>query len=190
MNNHCWYTVKIKTENAFNPSFVIPSATEKPLEVWVYPASTVFSSEWLEYTKSLGMNFTVAKIFYRQVGCNADKAHIDTLQLNQPTFALNWLFSGGKGSKMVWYEVPPGEHVLTRSPSGIPFFGWPISTLTPIEEYEIGDKVTLVKTGIPHSIFSGPTERWCASAREDDDSTWDSMVQRLKERNLLVPRYI
>lgn len=195
MTDHCWYTVKIDVENAFNPSFVPPVPDHNPIQIWAYPASTVFNSDWLEYTKVLGITFKNGFIFYRHNYVEAQRAHIDTYY-DDPTqtihFGFNWVFSGGKGSKMIWYEHPKEKAEIKWTQAKTPYIIWPVTNLKPIEEYEIGNKLTLVKTGIPHEIYNIPENRWSMSARIDvpHGTSWDYIVDYLNERNLLESREV
>ena len=192
MTNHCWYTVKIDMEKAFNPSFVLPFTNQKPLRMWGYKPSDIFNPEWIEYTKLLGINFKGIILFYRKNYIEAKKAHIDIYPPSVIThFGFNWV-GGGKGSKMIWYETPKEKTDIKYTDVNTPYLDWPVTELTPIEEYEIKDKLTLVKTGIPHEIYNVTNDRWCISARTDwlSNTSWEEIVDYLDKRNLLEPRNI
>ena len=210
MNDPCWYTVKIDVGNAINPLFERPTPIpDKQFQMWAFPANEIFSAEWLEYTKSLGLIFQNGFIFYKYQVIRPSAIHIDvpadpTKKLN---FGFNWVFSGGEGSKMIWYEYPKKEPEVRWITYQIPVKNskteWVTSStpyvdcghesqLTVIDEYEIKNKLTLVSTGIPHDVYNVPKDRWCMTARIDipQETTWDYIVDYLNERNLLEPREV
>ena len=199
MKDYCWYTVKIDVANALNPSFVLPIKSSQA-QLWKYPSQSVFNSDWLSYTESLGLKFIVGLLFYKKEHNNPIIAHLDfqgniSNITNQPAvvnFGFNWVFSGGNGSKMIWYEMPEEKTEIKWTPRKLPYMEWPSSRLKFIEEHAVTDKLTLVKTGIPHAIHSITGERWCMSARIDmpEVTSWDHIVDYLDKRNLLESRNI
>ena len=192
MSEKCWYSVNIDVSNALRKDYVFPTPTGA-YGIWQPPALTIFSKEWLDYTASVGLSVVNAMLFYRGPHASTKDAHIDITTakpLSITNFAINWCI-GGKGSTMAWYEPKPVTNEdMQYTMAGTAYVTWPIASLKEIERVSIESQLTLVKTGIPHSIFMQEDPRWTISARTllKDNKPWDEIVKHLRSKNLLVER--
>jgi hypothetical protein len=162
--------------------------------IWSPKATDIFSSEWLEYTHSLGIDFKHALLFYRGPNTTSKEAHVDTHAGDHSfvNFAINWVI-GGAGSKMHWYELPddPAAATTVKDPkTNVPYTTYQFKDLKHIESGEIVNEVTLVRTNVPHSITMNKEPRWCISARvgRTEDMQWNDAVEYFRHKNLLVER--
>jgi hypothetical protein len=191
MNNHCWYSLNIDITNALNPEWKWPAYNPNKHFTWIYSAKEMFNPAWLEKTKALGLDITTGLLFYKNNSIESTIAHVDNYKAD-PTkyaeFGLNWVI-GGKGSKMIWYELPKEEPTIKWTTANTPYIEWPTSELTAIEECEIGNELTLVKTGIPHNIYNVTESRWCITARlAFPHPSWEYITAELRSKNLLIER--
>jgi hypothetical protein len=191
MNDPCWYKLNIDLTNCFKKDYRLPKVKGR-YGIWHPLATEVFSEEWLDYTKSIGFPIYSVMIFYRGPNAATKGAHIDLSESNGVTnitnWGINWCY-GGKGSTMSWYEpLPNSDPQTVYTAANTPYKIWRKDVLNKIESHHIGDEVTLVKTGIPHSIEMGTDPRWCFSARTSmrNNYPWDKLVEYLKSKNLLI----
>ena len=189
MITNCFYSIKANIENALNPAFVFPTITEPKFQNWMYSPSKVLSPEWIEYTQSLGLNWVAAVVFWKSANLINENAHIDlfTDVTKVCQYGIN-LAIGGKDSIMLWYKLPEGNYPIKYTPNAkSPYANWPLSMLTEVERSHIGNKLTLVRIGIPHAVNTGDEERWCISLRLANmtTSTWDEIVSDFRLRNLI-----
>ena len=56
---------------------------------------------------------------------------------------------------------------------------WNLDSLTQVDKSVVGNKLTLCRTNIPHSIDMGNKDRWLISARVREDKDFDSWEQSL-----------
>jgi hypothetical protein len=150
----------------------------KPIGIWNFADDEItdlLCADWVEHFASLGFDIKNVLIFYRQPGFQASTVHIDMQGSVNPVpavCALNWLTDATPDSKMVWYDLPKDRdgHLYTDSEYGLDnnyAASWPLDRFqgNEIDSCLIGDKLTLVKTGLPHSIIMGKRPRWCISLR-------------------------
>jgi hypothetical protein len=193
VNEHCYYRLNIETDGAINKFWKWPIPTTD-YGIWYPTARAIFSQDWLEYTKELGIDFGHALLFYRGPWATSREAHVDTESRTHEyvNFALNWVI-GGKDSSMHWFKMPTGDKATTvkDSKTNVPYTTFQFRDLEHIESCEITDTVTLVKTNLPHSITMGSEPRWCISARvaKHKNQPWDEIVDTMRLKNLLVERY-
>jgi hypothetical protein len=188
---HCWYNLKIDTTNCFLEGYKLPK-TNGELGIWSLHAKDIFKPQWLEYVESIGVFITSAMIFYRGPGTGITHAHIDISDvepLSLSTFGINWCY-GGKNSEMVWYETPIEPKQLSYTPAKTPYMSWNINELKEIERTHIGNEVSIVRTNIPHGIKMDTDPRWTISARysELEGAKWETIIEELRDRNLLIER--
>ena len=196
--NNCYYRLNIDVSNALKPDWKHQCGTfdvTGKYGVWQPPSNLIFNQEWLDYMKSIGLPIVNAMIFYRGSYAHTVDAHID-VSTAQPfrthNFGINWCV-GGKGSEMLWYELPPNaEQKVTYTRAKTPYVSWPLKELTEVERCHIGKQVTLVKTGLPHAIVMGEEPRWCFSARTfiPNDIPWQEVVELMRSKNILIERHI
>lgn len=160
--------------------------------IWYPPAHEIFSEQWLNYTKELGIDFTHALLFYRGPNTTSKEAHVDTHAESHKfvNFAVNWVI-GGAGSKMHWFKLPDMKVASTvKDPkTNVPYTTFQYKDLEYIESCSISNQVTLVKTDVPHSITMGREPRWCISARVmNDQLTWEEIINYLRGKNILIER--
>ena len=189
--NRCWYTLKVDTSNALSPHWSWPVPTHPFHQCWIYPAKDIFNPDWIEYTKSLGLTLRNSMVFYKNNCVSSSWAHVDTYTSDPSIFAnfgLNWVI-GGAGSKMIWYKLPKEIPTVKWTETNTPYITWPTSELTVVEEHEITNNLTLVRTGIPHDVYNVKIEpRWCISARLEipTGTSWEYIVDYMRSKNLLV----
>jgi len=188
-----WYKLNIDTTDCFLPNYTFPTPTGL-YGVWHPKASEVFNRQWLIYLLRLGIPLYTVMIFYRGPGASTAHAHVDVAKpdpLKFTPWGINWVF-GGKDSKMTWYEPQTvTKEDISYTAAKTPYIHWPIKNLKEIDNLELTEKNTyLVRTDIPHSIKMSSDPRWCFSARLSipDSINWESTVNMLKSKNLLVER--
>lgn len=196
MNNNCWYELKIDTSNALRKDWAWDvSELVNNMNVKVVDHS-IFNIEWLDYMESIGIPIYRAVLFYRYPSDNTRHyAHIDINKTVTGTvpWAINWVI-GGENSKMVWYNFPKDYYDLSkdncveRTMANTPYVSWKINDLTEIEQREIKNVSTLVRTDIPHSITMGEVPRWCISIKRSLSYTWEELIVHLRSKNLLIER--
>lgn len=187
----CYYRLNIDTSGALKSTWKMPEPKGN-YGIWYPSAKEIFSDNWLEYTKNLGIDFKHALLFYRGPNTTSKEAHVDTHATSHKfvNFAINWVI-GGRESSMHWYKLPDMKvaSVVKDPTTSVPYTTFQFKDLEPIESCSISDQITLVKTEIPHSITMGSDPRWCISARiADDKMTWEEVVQYLRSKKILVER--
>ena len=190
---HCWYQLNVDTTNAINTSWkFLPH--ERPLGVWYLREQDVFTKEWMDYTSSLGLKIHSAMAFYRAPFSTAPTAHIDLYKENDTvninSFGMNMVF-GGIDSEMIWYNKPEFSISDAKyTEADTPFIDFPVKTLTEIDRGSLKNKLTLVRTDVPHTIKMGVYHRWCISARVDIPNvvSWNEIVNELRSKKLLIER--
>jgi len=190
--SNSWYNIKIDTSNPFNANWKFPDVPVTGNGIWCIPAQEVFSQEWLSYVSSLGLDLVQTMIFYRGPYRSTRFAHIDLYYGDTNTvnnFAINWVIDG-IGSEMVWYKMPLKKSKVQWANADIPYINWDRRELEMIDRCAIKDKMTLVNVGIPHSVNMAEQGRWCISVRtgEENNFPWDQIVEKMRERNLLIER--
>lgn len=198
MNDKCWYNLKIDTKLAFRNTWSPPpldresDVKDNANWIWDFPGDVIFSNEWLELLSKFDLTVKKAMVFYKPANFINRWAHIDTIGINAPDetviFAMNWVISGLTGD-MFWYDIPSGERIVRWTTSHRPYLAWPVSALTKIDHCAINDKLTLVRTDIPHAITVKDESRWCVSVRLHYlENSWQEVVDSMNRKNLLVER--
>jgi hypothetical protein len=187
---HCWYNLKIDITNCFLEGFKLPKP-EGQSGIWHPLAKDIFTPQWIEYMESIGFFICSVVIFYR--GSNyTSQAHVDIIKaepLSFSDFGINWCY-GGKNSEMVWYETPLEPKSVSYTNANTPYMSWNINELKEIERTHIGNEVSIVRTGIPHSIKMDADPRWAISARcfKSENPNWETAIEDLRKKNLLIER--
>lgn len=195
MNDKCYFELDIDVSDALKSDWKTYCTTfdiTGKYGIWQPSSEQIFKKSWLDYMRSIGLPIYNAMIFYRGPYAHTADAHIDIsdIPFRIHNFGINWCV-GGKNSEMVWYELPENpEEKIAYTRANTPYVAWPKKTLKEIERYHIGEKVTLVKTGLPHAIVMDQEPRWCFSARSaiPNDLPWDKVTDLLRSKKLLVER--
>jgi hypothetical protein len=191
----CWYHLNLNVENAISKDWQFPKDDGfwGGIGVWTFTKDKIFNSDWVQYMSDIALPIKTSVLFYREPNLVDDKAHVDLLggegdDVAKTYLGFNWVF-GGKGSEMIWYDLPPGEKKVNLTPAGSRYLSWPISELVEIDRCSIQNIPTLVRVEYPHSISVGNESRWCISARTSlHDLTWDEAVEHLKTKNIIIDR--
>jgi hypothetical protein len=189
----CWYQLNLNINNSIKDDWMFPIPTNGQHGIWRLETHDIFKEEWINYIKTLGLDFDNVMLFYRGPGLSSTSAHIDICNMEPLEFstcAVNWVI-GGEGSEMVWYDIPPGDLEIKYTEANTPFIQWDINSLNKIDSCKIKENPTLVKVSIPHGIVVGEHGRWCISARPLFENTmfdWDQIVSKFKSTRLLVER--
>jgi len=174
--------------------------------VWQVPANALFNRSWINmFKKRTGMSVDAGLIFYREGGYQHDGAHIDILPLDGATLpviaSFNWVLDEDDQSKMTWYEPwwdaenedevkaaakgkypHPSVNVNTEETQRAMLYQeTPISLLKETHSYSLAhDRLTLIRTNIPHSVRMGPRARWCVTVRSWGGLPylWNECVER------------
>lgn len=179
-----YYNLNIDVSSALSKDWNFPSTVEGKT-MWNFFAGHIFDSEWLSYTKSLGINIVDAMVFFRKPNSYHSVAHIDQVG---STHAINWVF-GGESTCMVWYDLPNfiGDKVTTSAGTGGKI--WDRNSLTETARVSIGKSPVLVRVDIPHVVDmqDSISNRWCISARQKHPHvTWEDSVENLKSNNVII----
>ena len=142
--------------------------------------------------ESFGLPMLGIMLFYRPANYNTNIAHIDTNKYDHSKVyasALNWVI-GGKNSMMHWYDLPDKLPPVKMTKATSTYQSWTISELVEINQVNIDNQVTLVRVDLPHSVSVDNEPRWCFSARfkDCDIITWNSIIDLMKAKNLLIDR--
>jgi hypothetical protein len=191
----CWYQLNLNVENAISKDWKFPKNDGfwGGIGVWAFKQDIIFNSDWVQYMSEIALPIKSSVVFYRKPNLVDDKAHVDLLgevgeDAKTTYLGFNWVF-GGKGSEMIWYDLPLGERNIQLTPAGNKFLSWQISDLVEVDRCSIRNVPTLVRIDYPHSIKVGDEERWCISARTSlDNLTWDEAVEHLKTKNIIIDR--
>jgi hypothetical protein len=188
----CWYNLDIDVYNALNPSFKWPvhSPNQQHLECWGYHPTEILNSNWINYTRSLGLEWGFIHIFWKRSYLVHDSAHLDVHTGDESKswpFALNWTIQDSDKSTMLWYELPEVNYSVKYSSANTPYAEWKTVNLKEMDRHHVGNNMTLVRTNVPHEVNTGPSDRWCISARLKDslNVSWDQAVEFFKSKNLL-----
>jgi len=182
----CWYETNIDTSFLLEENW-----TYKPRFHIAYNVAPI-KEQFVKYLESLGLQYSDNIVFYKKgVSREWRLAHIDyysTGELANP--GLNYVI-GGKGSLMRWYKMPYIDVPIKISPSGARYTEYSIDDLELIEETDLKEnKLTLVRTDIPHTIYVKNAPRICISIRLKPKihQSWESTVNFYKNKNLLILR--
>jgi len=191
MSNKCWYNLKIDISNCFLEGYKLPEPVGK-YGIWHPLAKDVFNPQWLRYTRSIGLPIYSVMIFYRGPYAHTAQAHVDVGKAEPfclTNFGINWCY-GGEGSEMAWYETPIEPKPVSYTEAKTPYMSWDADKLKEIERTHIGNEVSIVRTGIPHSIKMDKDPRWAISARCSllDNYNWETVIEELRKKNLLIER--
>jgi hypothetical protein len=178
--------------------------------VWRSDDATLFEPTWVEQVKKrTGLSINGALIFYRSGGYQHPGAHIDIepryvqdeKRLVPVSAAYNWVLDSAD-SEMVWYEpwwdAEDYEQCLAAAQSQTKFDAQKqgdleyaeieLDRLDEMERHPIStQRLTMVRTNVPHNVHMGPTDRWCVSARtfETTPDLWSAARNNLEAAILI-----
>lgn len=193
MNNRCWYRINIDTANALKQDLIKDRYGKFSIESFRKNQRDVFNREWLDQLEHQVGEINIVLIFSRPEHMSTKVAHVDLTNSLKPVwFSLNWTLTG-KSSYMLWHE-PPENHLeiknVDNTMSNDFFLHWPVQELPVIDQYEITNQMTLVRTDIPHSIIVNSEPRISIAVRPtisaDIDYSWDKAVEFYRNKNLLI----
>jgi hypothetical protein len=183
MNNYCWYNLRLGTQNSIKPEFTV-KFSEKKIHYFDNPKD-IFSPDWIDYMKNIEIEIASALVFYKPPNFVQNFAHIDG---ENEIFAINWTIIG-KNSEMVWYDTSDSENKLEYTESDTYYFKWPVEKLTEIDRCEISTVTsTIVRVNFPHNITVRNEPRISISARTSSFKSWDSIINHLRSKDLLIER--
>ena len=129
----------------------------------------VINKKWLDYLGNCGIDVSSCLTFYRDSYLVYPEAHVDLHYSNElpNIFALNWVFSPNDDSYMTWYNVPNETGILKSTPADTKYRYWKLEDVNDkeIARHTIGNKLTMVRTGIAHNVIVNKQPRWLVSLR-------------------------
>lgn len=189
---HCWYNLNIDISNAVRPDFDFGD------DRWYFKRTTtssdMFTVDWLEYMRGLGIPITATQMFQREVGSPTTHAHIDVMAVDSQkiscrTFAINWAI-GGRDSEMIWYDLPNNDSPVLYTRANTPYVEWSTTDLTEVDRCCIQSQPTVVRVDVPHSVKVKDEPRISISVRTNGiPNDWDTAVDYLLNKQILIPRY-
>ena len=188
----CYYELNLRCQNILNKNWKFPSTENLNRSGMFNPFTReVFDSVWLKYLECLGFHLQKKTLlFYKKPYQKEITAHIDIYDSQEyAVCGINYVV-GGEDSHMIWYKEPEIKRPLEITAVRSVFKSFTVNNLKEIERFNINRKITLVKTGIPHSILCGSKERWCFSLRfvQGQFNDWDKVVDFMRSKNLLIER--
>lgn len=191
MDNN-WYDINIDVSDALKPDWKFPEIKNKTDQVWRYHYTDILNPDWVARTEALlGFKWGVVMVFWKTKWWAPNYAHIDLYDAGGASqFGLNFIV-GGAGSEMRWYQPPEEIIESPRTAAGTRHCLLPIKELKHIDSYTVGtNKLSLVRVGIPHEIYTGSEERWCISlrTRHPIGTTWEYIEKLLRDKNLLIEK--
>lgn len=188
----CWYQLNIDVSSAIRKDFVWPDIDSSiKRREWFYKDPTaVLTTDFTSLMFDRKSPLTSVIIFYRGLDSNHGWAHIDiNAKRYVTTCALNWAI-GGTDSTMHWYKDPNidlSEKDIAIAPGNTHSLTFPIGDLTEIDQCHIGNKLTLTRTDIPHTVFVNNDPRWCISVRFGGRyQTWEDAVSDFRKDNIII----
>ena len=151
--------------------------------VWTLDPNILFSKEWLQY---LEHDFNIfpghVQLFYKNKNAHHSVAHVDVSSTGTlHGGAINWTLDPDD-AEMVWYETPTHSHTgEVNTTVNNQSKEWPIDGLNIVARCNIGQRATLVRTDIPHTVDIGLVDRWAVSFRILTALTWPTHVTVLEQ---------
>lgn len=186
MSNKYFLVLNVNKTDVINPSWVMPYT--KILWKDAEYLKTVLTPDFFNKLNSVAP-VSGAMIFNKINNQNPWEAHTDVYiqdgEARLYTQALNIVFDQSTDIKgtMKWYsnKNPSDTLDVKFTPLNTPITVQPISELIFEEETCIDEKVTLVRTDVPHIIVSGNNFRTCVSIRFKKNYEWETIVQILDQ---------
>jgi hypothetical protein len=176
--NKPWHVLKVDMANALHSEFdaekfrAESDQANKSIGIWSLRKDEmvkVVNEQWLNYLASCGIEASSCLIFYRDAYLVYPEAHVDLRYGDERPniFALNWVFSPNDDSYMTWYNVPNETGTLHVTPADTKYRYWKLEEVKhkEITRHTIGNKLTMVRTGIAHNVIVNKQPRWLISLR-------------------------
>ena len=176
--NQPWQVMGIDISNALKPEInaekfrAESTQANNPAAIWSYQGNEMTQfliKDWLEYLRNLGIDVGSFLMFYRDAHYVHPEVHVDTFWHNQlpNVFGLNWVFSPNDDSFMTWYDLPFETGIQDVTITNTTYRYWHLDEVKDkeITRHTIGNKLTLIRTGIPHNIIVNEQPRWLISLR-------------------------
>lgn len=195
--DYAWYNIGVNNLTILNKNWQFPKVTQ----LWGghFTTEELFDPDWVLYIESLDIHISKSHpIFFKPKNMETKKAHVDLrLDNSSQVSALNFAIQG-KDSKMCWYKEKLVNSGIIKQNS----FGaadhkshnhvvWNLEDLEEIDSCNIQSSLTLVRIGIPHTIFIGNQDRWGISIRFNNNlgrKSWEEVVDFFNNKNLLIAR--
>ena len=201
MNNNCWYSLNIDFSNALRKDWEwkVPDLKKSNIQ---FESSRIFNTEWLSYMNSIGIPISHSLLFYRIPNGDPLRAHVDTypkdysskdqIDINEKNYtlipyALNWVFEG-EDSEMKWYNLPDKFPDTKLSMTNAQYIDYSVSDLEEIDNTNIQNYFTLVRTDVPHTVITHEKSRWAISIRSSVLYNWNDVVNHFRSKNILIER--
>ncbi len=197
--NKPWYTLDIDVSNAIRPGFDFNKFFNEskfkggPYGIWFIDKHELldyFSEEWLAMMSEKDLAPGSCMIFYRSPHFVYPNVHVDlSIKTQKPiTYGLNWVLDPSDDSEMIWYPETNFEPEQKVTPADNLYHAWPNEKFKdePFVSKCIGNNLTLVNPGIPHTIIVGDRPRWAFSLRFPNNKNngsitdWQSAVEYFK----------
>lgn len=179
MNSKYCFILKFSVDDIINTSWNQPFNDQffvknyDSLEEW----QTIINHNFLNLLES---HLPIARlmVFNKPNNWKVKDAHIDPGVL----FALN-IIIGDSGAEMQWFRpIVLKEKTIEYSVSNTPFLNYQEKELILIHKRCVDNKVSIVKTDIPHRIKIGNSSRTCFSFRfRHSFKTWDEVYTYYKD---------
>ena len=175
----CFLQLNIKKFDVINSNWVRP--TDKVKWRSSEYLTDMFTTDFLNKLSTIS-EITGVMIFNKINHSNPFNAHIDIELINEKpvyiNYGLNFVFDDSTdiNSTMRWYTYkrPWIEKKVLFSAGKTAFMNFTMEELILDTEHSIDEYVTLVRTDIPHTIFSGNGLRTCISIRFKKNYDWDT----------------
>jgi hypothetical protein len=149
-----------------------------------------FSLDWVNKIENvLGIKLDAFMIFNTDANRDPPTAHVDYTEphiSSASIYGFNFV-PYGQNSTMEWFKpksgtLPESQRALGKTNADTLYKYWEIHELEQIDSVSIKNKLTLVRTNIPHAVRTGNEPRWSVSFRSADSSikTWEDAIDRFK----------
>lgn len=169
-----WYELDVSVQDAFNNSGIEKIKQIKDemanchafINTWAFKdLNLLFSNKFIKNVSLLSFPVESCIIFYRKKNYIHPTAHIDAIDENNiVSFGLNWVLDYDY-SEMVWYDVKNDNSKIKLTSSNTGFIEFNNKSIKEKEKHIIGNKLTLVRTDIPHNIIVNSYDRLSISLR-------------------------
>lgn len=196
-----WQIIDVDTRDALNPNFdaekfrAESEFADRPAGIWSVRGDQMLdfiNADWLALLETRGIPVGSFLMFYRQPFLVYPEAHVDLFWHNSEPhiFALNWIFSPNDDSYMTWYDVANETGTISITSAETKYSYWKMEDVAHKEfaRHTIGDKLTMVRTGIAHNIIVNEQPRWCMSLRFKSNQSihdWQSAVDHFNNLGLV-----
>lgn len=188
-----WYELDVSVQDAFNNSGIKKIKQIKDemanshtfINTWAFKdLNLLFSNKFIKNVSLLSFPVESCIIFYRKKNYTHPTAHIDAIDENNiVSFGLNWVL-GYDDSEMVWHYIKDNDFKIKTTSSNTGFIEFNNTSIKEKEKHIIGNKLTLVRTDIPHNIVVNSHDRLSISLRTNKKYRtlpWVNIVESYKK---------